>query len=104
MTDYCGKCGSAMEFRARPTGKFDHFTGTPSQHEYQVCPNWRPILFFDNGHDWHHRGINPIDGVMPIGPDPMLHENAPSPRGAIRPIPGVGPSVDTRGLRPYPRP
>lgn len=72
-----------MVFRAKPSGEHDAFTGAPSQHEYRVCPNWRPgLLWIDNGHDWWHRGVNPIDGVMPHGPDPMKMENPPSPRGA----------------------
>lgn len=82
MRDHCGKCGREMVFRAKPTGQFDPFTGTPTQHEWVVCPNWQPRLMFGNGHDWRHRGVNPIDGIHPYGPDPMKHENPPSPRGA----------------------
>jgi hypothetical protein len=83
VSDHCHKCGRHMVFRAKPTGKFDSFTGAPTQNEYRVCPEWKPRFIGDNGHDWRHRGTNPINGVMPHGPDPFIHENASSPRGAV---------------------
>lgn len=77
---HCTKCGAELVPVARPSGRRDPFTGAPTQHEWIVCPRWRPrALLFDNGHDWRHRGENPIDGVMPHGPDPGVLENPPRP-------------------------
>ena len=81
---FCSKCGMRLEFRARPTGKHDPFTGAPSQHEYLVWPKWRSFLGIGNGHDWEHHGVNPIDGITPFGPDPGKMENPPSPPDAFR--------------------
>jgi hypothetical protein len=76
---HCRKCGAELVPVTRPTSRHDVFTGALTQHEWDVCPNWRPRWVFGNGHDWWHRGTNPIDRVMPHRPDPMIHENPPRP-------------------------
>ena len=79
MSDYCTKCGGLLERRSSPTGRFDPFSGTPTEHQWSVCPKWRRsrFLLVGNGHTWNYHGENRIDGGGP--PDPGRYENPPSP-------------------------
>ena len=82
----CQKCGQRMVRASKPTGRFDPWEGGATEHQWSVCPEWRPRIIGGNGHDWRYEGENRIDGNDPHGRDPMKSENPPRP--PIRAFPG----------------
>ena len=82
--NHCVKCGSPLEPRSRPTGRFDPWRGQPTAHRWEVCPNWRKRFLGGNGHAWTYRGENSIDRKDLNGVDPGVYENPPRPPGLER--------------------
>lgn len=74
---HCTKCGAELARVTRSTGRYDPFTGAPTQYGWLVCPHWRSRWGFGNGHGWQYRGEYRIDGEG--RPDPTVFENPPRP-------------------------